>query len=213
MKYMQMSYVNLLYLNYQCLKILIIGDTGVGKASLLLKYCYGGIPESHMATIGIDFRDKIINLNGKEVKLQIWGTSGQERFRSITKNFYRNADGVIFVFDVTHKESFSHIKEWLFDTQLEDSGIKKILVGNKVDLVNDRVISKEKMKNFAENKKMKAFETSAKEGYNVDNIFTEIASLILANKTDNEMNELFSKNTRNSICLNNSKRKRKKKCC
>ena len=168
-----------------------------------------------MATIGVEFKDKIINLNGRDIKLQIWDTSGQERFRSITQNFYRNADGIIFVFDVTNSESFNHIKDWLMDSQVEDSDIKRILVGNKIDLIQDRAIDKEKMENFAKNKNMKVFETSAKEGVNVDTIFEEIASLILANKTEQEINELYCKNSPNlSISTDiTNKSGGKKKCC
>ena len=197
-----------------CLKILIIGDSFVGKTSLLLKYCDGQFPETHMATIGVEFKDKTIKLNGREIKLQIWDTSGQERFRSITQNFYRNADGIIFVFDVTKTETFSHIKDWLLDAQVEDSDIKRILVGNKSDLVEDRVIDKAKMESFGETKKMKFFETSAKNGSNVDLIFTEIASLILANKTEKEINELYTKNPQNlNISSEVIEPKKEKKCC
>ena len=197
-----------------CLKILIIGDTFVGKTSLLLKYCDGQFPETHMATIGVEFKDKTIKLNGREIKLQIWDTSGQERFRSITQNFYRNADGIIFVFDVTKTETFNHIKDWLLDAQVEDSDIKRILVGNKTDLAENRVIDKAKMESFAETKKMKSFETSAKNGSNVDLIFTEIASLILANKTEKEINELYTKNPQNlSISSDLTDPKKGRKCC
>ena len=197
-----------------CLKILIIGDSFVGKTSLLLKYCDGECPDTHMATIGVEFKDKKIKLNDREIKLQIWDTSGQERFRSITQNFYRNADGIIFVFDVTKTETFNHIKDWLLDAQVEDSDIKRILVGNKTDLAENRVIDKTKMESFAETKKMKSFETSAKNGSNVDLIFTEIASLILANKTEKEINELYTKNPQNlSISSELTDPKKGRKCC
>ena len=198
------------------LKILLIGDSFVGKTSLLLKYCDGQFPEAHMATIGVEFKDKIINVGKWKVRLQIWDTSGQERFRSITQNFYRNADGILFVYDVTNRESFSHIKDWLMDSQVEDSDIKRILVGNKVDLEDKRAIDAEKMNSFAESKKMKCFETSAKSGENVETIFKEISSLILENKTDEEILEQFSKNIPNvsiSTVKTNSSLTKKKKCC
>ena len=196
------------------LKILIIGDSFVGKTCLLLRYCDGECPEVHMATIGVEFKDKKINLNGKEIKLQIWDTSGQERFRSITQNFYRNADGIIFVFDVTKIDTFTHIKDWLLDSQVEDLDLKKILVGNKIDLAENRVIDKEKIDNFAKSKNMKAFETSAKDGTNVEQIFTEIASLILSDKTEREINSLYTKNPQNlSISSDLTESKHKKNCC
>ena len=198
------------------LKILLIGDSFVGKTSLLLKYCDGQFPEAHMATIGVEFKDKIINVGKWKVRLQIWDTSGQERFRSITQNFYRNADGILFVYDVTNRESFSHIKDWLMDSQVEDSDIKRILVGNKIDLEDKRAIDAEKMNTFAESKKMKCFETSAKSGENVENIFKEISLLILENKTDDEILDQFSKNMPNvsiSTVKTNSSLTKKRRCC
>ena len=198
------------------LKILLIGDSFVGKTSLLLKYCDGQFPEAHMATIGVEFKDKIINVGKWKVRLQIWDTSGQERFRSITQNFYRNADGILFVYDVTNRESFSHIKDWLMDSQVEDSDIKRILVGNKIDLEDKRAIDAEKMNSFAESKKMKCYETSAKSGENVENIFKEISLLILENKTDDEILDQFSKNMPNvsiSTVKTNSSLTKKRRCC
>ena len=198
------------------LKILLIGDSFVGKTSLLLKYCDGQFPEAHMATIGVEFKDKIINVGKWKVRLQIWDTSGQERFRSITQNFYRNADGILFVYDVTNRESFSHIKDWLMDSQVEDSDIKRILVGNKIDLEDKRAIDAEKMNSFAESKKMKCFETRAKSGENVENIFKEISLLILENKTDDEILDQFSKNMPNvsiSTVKTNSSLTKKRRCC
>ena len=198
------------------LKILLIGDSFVGKTSLLLKYCDGEFPEAHMATIGVEFKDKIISLDQKQIKLQIWDTSGQERFRSITQNFYRNADGILFVFDVTNKESFEHIKDWIMDSQVENSDIKRILVANKIDLINNRVVDKTIIEKLAENKNMNYFETSAKTGENVEQIFKEIGALILANKTEEEITQLYCKNQRNlSISSDSTKQSgsNTKKCC
>ena len=200
-----------------CLKILLIGDSFVGKTSLLLKYCDGQFPEAHMATIGVEFKEKIIDVGKWKIRLQIWDTSGQERFRSITQNFYRNADGIIFVYDITNRESFSHIKDWLMDSQVEDSDIKRMLVGNKIDLEDKRVIDTEKMNTFAEGKKMKCFETSAKTGENVDTIFKEISTLILENKTDEEILDQFYKNLSNisisTVKTNPFSKEKKKRCC
>ena len=199
-----------------CLKILLIGDSFVGKTSLLLKYCDGEFYETHMATIGVEFKDKIIKLNEKDIKLQIWDTSGQERFHSITQNFYRNADGILFVFDVTNKTSFEHIKNWLLDSQVENSDIKRILIGNKIDLIDKRVIDKEMIEKYGNQKNIKWFETSAKAGTNVNIIFEEIVKLILENKTEEELNEFITKNQENlSISSDYSKKigTKTKKCC
>ena len=197
------------------LKILLVGDSFVGKTSLLLKYTENIFSEVHIATIGVEFKEKIINHNNRTVRLQIWDTSGQERFRSITQNFYRNADGILFVFDVTNKDSFTHIKDWLIDSEILDADVSKIIIGNKIDLQEIREISKERMEEFGKNKKMDVYESSAKTGSNVDDIFRKLVELILANKTEEEINELYCKNQQNvSISSEESgKSKNKKKCC
>ena len=202
------------------LKILLIGDSYVGKTSLLLQYIDRECPENHMATIGVEFKDKIVQINKKNVKLQVWDTSGQERYRSITKNFYRNADGVMFICDVTKENTFENIKNWLIDSEQNsnNSNFKKILVGNKIDLQKERVIDKEKLENFANKKGMNFYEASAKEGTNVDLIFTELAKLILEDKSDQQIKEEFChKNRSLSVYSKESEEsnnpRKKKGCC
>ena len=202
------------------LKILLIGDSYVGKTSLLLQYIDRECPENHMATIGVEFKDKILQINKKNVKLQVWDTSGQERYRSITKNFYRNADGVMFICDVTKESTFENIKNWLIDSEQNsnNSNFKKILVGNKIDLQKERVIDKEKLENFANKKGMNFYEASAKEGTNVDQIFTELAKLILEDKSDQQIKEEFChKNRSLSVYSKESEEsnnpRKKKGCC
>ena len=171
------------------LKVLLVGDSSVGKTTLLLKYVEGKFSDSHITTIGVEYKDKLIKINNRDVNLQIWDTSGQERYRSITKNFYRNADGILFVFDVTKEETFNHIKDWLISSDECDKDFKKIIVGNKIDL--ERVISKEKMEHFAKSKNMDCYETSAKTGDGVDKIFESIAELILKDKSEEQIREEF----------------------
>ena len=202
------------------LKILLIGDSYVGKTSLLLQYIERECPENHMATIGVEFRDKIIQIDNKKVKLQVWDTSGQERYRSITKNFYRNADGVMFVCDVTKEKTFDNIKNWLIDSEQNsnNSNFKKILVGNKIDLKEERAIDTQQLQNFANKKEMNFYETSAKDGTNVDLIFTELAQLILEDKSDQQIKEEFShKNRSLSVYSKESEESnnphKKKGCC
>ena len=202
------------------LKILLIGDSYVGKTSLLLQYIERECPENHMATIGVEFRDKIIQIDNKKVKLQVWDTSGQERYRSITKNFYRNADGVMFVCDVTKEKTFDNIKNWLIDSEqnANNSNFKKILVGNKIDLKAERAIDTEQLQNFANKKEMNFYETSAKDGTNVDHIFTELAKLILEDKSDQQIKDEFChKNRSLSVYSKESEEsnnpKKKKRCC
>ena len=158
----------------------------------------------------------MITLNNRKIGLQIWDTSGQERFRSITQNFYRGADGILFVFDVTNKESFDNIKMWLNEPQVVELNSQKILVGNKIDLEEQRVISKEKMEDLgAKNNNLVSFETSAKTGENVEKVFTKIAELILANKSEDEIKELYSKDKQNLSIVSeeSSKKKTTKQCC
>jgi small GTP-binding protein len=198
------------------LKILLVGDSAVGKTTLILKYVDGKFSDSHITTIGVEYKDKEITVNNRKINLQIWDTSGQERYRSITKNFYRNAHGILFVFDVTNQTSFDHLKDWLNSSNECDIDFKKIIVGNKIDL-NDRVVNKETMEFFAEkNQIKKSYETSAKDGTNVDLIFKEMAELILANKTDEEINQEFLVRPHASSTLSKDSENlepEKKKCC
>ena len=199
-----------------CLKILLVGDSSVGKTTLLLQYVDGKFSENHITTIGVEYKDKEITVNNRKINLQIWDTSGQERYQSITKNFYRNADGILFVFDVTNEESFNHIKNWLMTSEDVEKNFKKMIVGNKIDLEDKIVINKEKMEKFGEKKNMKCFLTSAKDGTNVDVIFKEMAELILANKSDEEIMEEFGTKVRSLSTLSKDSQKmqtQKKKCC
>ena len=204
-------------MNDICLKILLVGDSSVGKTTLLLKYTEDKFSESHITTIGVEYKDKEITINNRKVNLQIWDTSGQERYQSITKNFYRNADGILFVFDVTNEDTFHHIKNWLITSEDIDKDFKKMIVGNKIDLEDKIVINKEKMEKFGEKKNMKCFLTSAKDGTNVDVIFKEMAELILADKSDEEIMEEFGTKVRSLSTLSKDSQKvdiqKKKKCC
>ena len=200
------------------LKILLIGDSAVGKTSILFRYINDEFPECYMSTIGVEYKIKALIINGKKVNLRIWDTSGQERYRSITQNFYRNANGILFVFDITNKESFNNIKIWLTDSENCETKVTKILIGNKIDLKDERKVDMEAIEKFAEKKEMKYFETSAKEGINIDEIFRELAEQILGNKTDEEINEEYkdiNKNNNSLYNLNNNKEELKKKrsCC
>ena len=200
------------------LKILLIGDTSVGKTSILCKYIDDEFSDTYLSTIGIEFKIKSLIINGKKVLLRIWDTSGQERYRSITQNFYRNANGILFIFDITKKETFDNIKIWLTDSEnCEDNKVAKMLIGNKIDLENKRKIDNETIKKFAEKKEMKYFEASAKEGINIDNIFRELAELILFNKykEENEEETIRNRNRENSFNLSFDSIEpiKKKTCC
>ena len=123
-------------------KLLLIGDSGVGKSCLLLRYTDEQYSERYISTIGVDFKIKTMEIDSKTVKLQIWDTAGQERFKTITPTYYKGADGIIIVFDVTKLESFENIKKWFEEIDNHTNGrtINKLLVGAKSDLINKKVI-------------------------------------------------------------------------
>eukprot|EP01083_Nonionella_stella_P109907 321089_1 len=120
-------------------KLVLIGDSGVGKSCLLLRFADDSFTDSYISTIGVDFRFRTVNIDMKTVKLQIWDTAGQERFRTITSAYYRGAHGIIIVYDITDKESFDNIREWLFEvSRFAADDVSMLLVGNKSDLSEKR---------------------------------------------------------------------------
>ncbi|KAH9256634.1 Ras-like GTP-binding protein YPT1 [Batrachochytrium salamandrivorans] len=162
-------------------KLLIIGDSGVGKSCLLLRFADDVFTESYISTIGVDFKIRTLELQGKTLKLQIWDTAGQERFRTITSSYYRGAHGIIVVYDVTDAESFQNVSQWMHEIErYASSGVNKLLVGNKSDLTAKRQVTYEQAKEFADSLGMEFIETSAKQSSNVDRAFTTIATEIKA---------------------------------
>ena len=196
------------------LKLLIIGDSSVGKTSMLLSYTDNYFPESHLATIGVEYKVKEIETDKYNISLQIWDTAGQERFRSITKSFFRNTNGIIFVYDVTCKKSFQSVKEWIKDSELHDTGFEKILCGNKIDLKEKREVQFVDLEEFGMRKKIEVMEISAKERIKIDDAFKKIIDLILSNKTEKEIIDEFGiKNNNNDINLDKNKTTKKKQGC
>ncbi|KAI9190256.1 ras GTPase [Blastocladiella emersonii ATCC 22665] len=160
-------------------KLLLIGDSGVGKSCLLLRFADDTYTESYISTIGVDFKIRTIELEGKTVKLQIWDTAGQERFRTITSTYYRGAHGIIVVYDVTDKETFANVKTWLAEIdRYAVDGVNKLLVGNKSDLVGKKVVDYNEAKEFADSLKLTFLETSAKSATNVEQAFVTMAKQI-----------------------------------
>mmetsp|Transcript_404 Transcript_404/g.544 ORF Transcript_404/g.544 Transcript_404/m.544 type:complete len:217 (+) Transcript_404:73-723(+) len=181
------------------LKVLMIGDSGVGKSCLVLRFGKNQFTSSFMTTIGIDFQIKTIEIDGKRVKLLLWDTAGQERFHTITNAYYRGAHGVLLVYDVTDTNSFGNVTTWMNNIhQHADESISKILVANKCDMVHDRVVSVESGKALARDYNVPYFETSAKNDINVHEVFVAIAKDIIQRKFTDDDLELMAGNKKSA---------------
>ena len=160
-------------------KLLLIGDSGVGKSCLLLRFADDTYTESYISTIGVDFKIRTIELDGKTIKLQIWDTAGQERFRTITTSYFRGAQGIVLVYDVTDRRSFESIRNWISQIQQHaDVHVNKILLGNKCDMLDEKVVSTEEGQKLATEFGMEFWETSAKNDVNVEQSFSDIAKSV-----------------------------------
>lgn len=161
-------------------KFILVGDSGVGKSSMLYRFTEDKFDAEHNVTIGVEFGMKMIKINDRNIKLQIWDTAGQETFRSITRSYYREAAGVILCYDVTNRKSFNDIIGWLEDIRKTSDVANIILVGTKTDLENKRIISIEEGKQMAEAYKLLFAEISSKVPYqnNPTNVFMKLAETI-----------------------------------
>merc|ERR1719331_1921816 len=154
-------------------KVLMIGNSGVGKSCLLLRFADDQFQENFMPTIGVDFKIRTINVDEKVCKLQIWDTAGQERFKTITSSYYRGAHGIIVTYDITDRDSFAKVSEWMSEVDKHsDKNISRILVGNKKDLEDQREIQYSEAKDLADHFNIRFLETSAKNAQNVEDAFT-----------------------------------------
>ena len=167
-------------INYDyLLKYIIIGDAAVGKSNLLLRFTQDDFKTEYQLTIGVEFGAKNLDINNKKFRLQIWDTAGQENYRSITRAYYKNSVCAVLVYDISNRETFEHISNWIEDCMAQSpKTVFMILVGNKSDLTNNRQVSFEEGKEMAKNNNMMFFETSAKTGENVNLIFEESAKEI-----------------------------------
>ena len=204
-------------------KIVILGNTSVGKTSFLIRFCDDKFLEDSLTTIGVDYKNKFVKRNNKNIKLIIMDTAGQERFRSIGKNMIRDADGIILMYDVTNEGSFNEMKEWINNikenTDIEKIGI--IMVGNKIDLKDSIKINKQSKTNFENKYSIKIYEASAKDNINVNETFIYLVDKMqqlelgqIEKSSLEEEDEINNK--KKNIKLNNidsNKKSNKKGCC
>ncbi|XP_061891459.1 ras-related protein Rab-8B-like [Entelurus aequoreus] len=163
-------------------KLLLIGDSGVGKTCLLFRFSEDSFNTTFISTIGIDFKIRTIELDGKRVKLQIWDTAGQERFRTITTAYYRGAMGIMLVYDISNEKSFENIKNWIRNIEEHaSSDVEKMVLGNKCDMADRRQVSKDRGEKLAIDYGVKFLETSAKTSLNVEEAFYSMGRDILHN--------------------------------
>lgn len=160
----------------QSFKILLLGDSSVGKTSLLIRYIDGVFGDSHIATIGIDYKVKFVSLNDKKIKLNLWDTAGQERFRALAKNYFKGANGFIFVYDITNRKSFDSVKKWVSEAQQMSvvKNFQMFIAGNKVDCEDERVVEQKELIDLAKKYGAHHIETSAKDNINVDDMFNTL---------------------------------------
>ncbi|XP_009762534.1 ras-related protein RABE1c-like [Nicotiana sylvestris] len=169
-------------------KLLLIGDSGVGKSCLISRFSDGCFTTNYISTIGIDFKTRTIQLDGKGIKLKVWDTAGQERFKSITTACYRGSMGILLVYDVTNESSFNNIRNWIRSIEQHGSdNVNKILVGNKADMdESKRVVPTSTGQALADEYGIKFFETSAKTTLNVEQVFFSIANDIKQRLSDTD---------------------------
>lgn len=174
-------------------KVVLIGNAGVGKTCLVRRFTQGLFPPGQGATIGVDFMISTVEIDGVKVKLQIWDTAGQERFRSITQSYYRSANALILVYDISCQPSFDCLPQWINEMDMYASTkVITYLVGNKSDRVNQREIPAHIAERFAQQQDMRFLETSAKEADNVKRLFLEIAKELTQQARDNEICSQYS---------------------
>jgi Ras-related protein Rab-11A len=208
--------------NYDLIfKIVLIGDSGVGKTNILSRYINNEFSLATQSTVGVEFGSKIIKKNGKVIKLQIWDTAGQERYKSITSAYYKGSKGAFVVYDITRKTTYDNIDKWIGELKTNGSeDVLIMLVGNKSDLEEKREVITEEVEKKAQEQKLAFCETSALNGKNVEYAFENLINEILKKVEKEKINEAKQLSESKAITLETADRKQnekdsknKKKCC
>ena len=198
--------------NYEFqIKIVIIGDSGVGKTNFIFRFAENSFSDMHVSTVGLDYKSKIIILpsSKKRVRIQIWDTAGQERYMAINKNTLQKVQGIIIMYDLTNRKSFENLERWFNIVSQNFPGKTVFLVGNKLDLSDDkRIVTVEEGQKLAEENNMKFYEGSGQNGENVEEIFIQMAEKVYENII-NDKDSFQSSSSK----LNKNNQKKKKKCC
>ena len=212
-----MNEINFDYL----LKYIIIGDSFVGKSNILIQYTKNRFNEDYQSTIGVEFGAKTLEINNRIYKIQIWDTAGQENFRSITRAYYKNSVCAFVVYDITNRNSFANIQNWIEDCKLQcPQTITMVLIGNKSDIKDKRAVTYKEGNDWAINHDMIFFETSAKTGENINEAFEKSVRIVDQKIQENEYDfndETFGIKSgikdNNLGLYNYEKKKKKEKCC
>ncbi|ELP88830.1 hypothetical protein EIN_368780 [Entamoeba invadens IP1] len=164
-------------------KVLVIGESSVGKTAMMERFCENQFKGDYMSTIGMDFNTKTVTVNGTTCKLKIWDTAGQERFRNVTTSYYRGTQGCLVVYDVCNRGTFEMLDYWIDEYKREQPESEIIIVGNKTDNINERTVTDQQAEQFSKPKGYKSMTCSALNGNNVKEVFEALTTLILQNKT------------------------------
>ena len=192
-------------------KILMIGDTTSGKSKLLTRYIDGYFPHNYISTLAVEYKTKLLTVNNIDICLQIWDTSGHEKFRTLSKSFVRGADGIMFVYDITKRQTFDLVKYFIIDFFNETNEAKGIIVGTKCEKENKREVSKNQLKDFCLHYKIEGIEVSYKTWENVSESFEILVKSIIGNRTKKELLNLYRiRNEERLLSISFEKRKKHK---